>query len=147
LVRLRLSLPDPPSPRTRLSFHTAYPQQQPHYIAKFPKINAHLSNKQWQEEKARVSAERAAARRIRLQRVRSRIAQRLAYRSVTPCNALADARRAFDAIAVPCISSLRSFRAPRTRRHSRSGLNRCAPPCDLDNFCLQAHEILGCGRC
>ena len=129
--------------RTRLSFHTAYPQQQPPRIAKFPKINAHLSDKQWQEEKARVSAERAAARRILLQRVRNRIAQRLAYRSVPPCNALPDARRAFDAIAALFISSLGSFRALDASTFEVWTESLCA----TCHFCLQAHEILECERC
>jgi hypothetical protein len=31
---------------------------------------------------------------------------------------------------------------PSTRRHSRSELNRCAPPCDLDHFCLQHKKSL-----
>src|SRR2546421_11956255 len=31
---------------------------------------------------------------------------------------------------------------PSTRRHSRSELNRCAPPCHLDHFCLQHKKFL-----
>ena len=62
-------------------------------------------------EKGRVSVARAAARRIRLQRVRNRIAQRLAYRSVLLCDPVHVAYIDLEPISVPPIQPLGPCRA------------------------------------
>jgi hypothetical protein len=103
-------------------------------------INTRTSHQQWQEAKARVSVERAAARRNRLQRVRNRIAQRLAYRSVTLCNSSSVVCIVLEPICAPHIPTFGPCERS-TRHHSTFSLNRSAPPYNLDDRCLQHGTI------